>query len=242
MMNPNQAFYSPMATRGERWDVSLCLTWETLGWGRSRVRTRSGRSAAIWWRSSKALKVFKPFWQSPPKGPEWILHLWLPVCSGEPFDSTQPVNYAVSNIICSLVYGSRFQYDDPEFTSLVDRTNRLIQLIGSPSIQVRFRTYSTEHLTVWLQHWCFFSFWQIFNNFPWLGAFIRDKKFLLRSFEANKQQNFRLFARLQETLNPQMCRGFVDSFMVRKQHSEVGIRMSSRPSWVDMSGTAGSHS
>ncbi|XP_035851088.1 cytochrome P450 2K1-like isoform X2 [Sander lucioperca] len=54
---------------------------------------------------------------------------------GEAFDSTQPINYAVSNIICSIVYGSRFEYDDPEFTSLVDRTNRYVQLVGSPSVQ-----------------------------------------------------------------------------------------------------------
>uniref|UniRef100_A0A3B4U5W7 Cytochrome P450 2K1-like n=1 Tax=Seriola dumerili TaxID=41447 RepID=A0A3B4U5W7_SERDU len=40
---------------------------------------------------------------------------------GGAFDMTQPINYAVSNIICSMVYGSRFEYDDPEFTSL--RTN-----------------------------------------------------------------------------------------------------------------------
>lgn len=148
----------------------------------------------------------------------------------------------MSNIICSLVYGSRFQYDDSEFTSLVDRTNRIIQLVGSPSIQVGFRTYNTEHLTVWLQHKWFFSFLQIFNNFPWLGAFIRDKKSLVRSFEANKQQNLRLFARLRETLNPQMCRGFVDSFMVRKQHSEVGMCISIRPCIVDMSCLAVSRS
>lgn len=57
--------------------------------------------------------------------------------SGEPFDTTQPINYAVSNIICSMVYGSRFDYDDPEFTSLVDRTNTMIQIAGSPSIMVR---------------------------------------------------------------------------------------------------------
>lgn len=56
--------------------------------------------------------------------------------SGEPFDTTHPMNYAVSNIICSMVYGSRFEYNDPEFTSLVDRTNRLIQISGSPSIMV----------------------------------------------------------------------------------------------------------
>lgn len=46
------------------------------------------------------------------------------------------MNYAVSNIICSMVYGSRFEYDDPEFTALVDRTNTMIQIAGSPSIMV----------------------------------------------------------------------------------------------------------
>lgn len=63
----------------------------------------------------------------------------LSLFTGEPFDTTQPMNYAVSNIICSIVYGSRFEYDDPQFTSLVDRTNRTIQLVGSPSIQVGFK-------------------------------------------------------------------------------------------------------
>lgn len=58
--------------------------------------------------------------------------------SGQSFDTTQPMNYAVSNIICSMVYGSRFEYDDPEFTSMVDRTNRNFELAGSPSIQVSF--------------------------------------------------------------------------------------------------------
>uniref|UniRef100_A0A8D0CVL4 Cytochrome P450 2K1-like n=1 Tax=Sander lucioperca TaxID=283035 RepID=A0A8D0CVL4_SANLU len=98
---------------------------------------------------------------------------------GEAFDTTQPINYAVSNIICSIVYGSRFEYDDPEFTSLVDRTNRTIQLVGSPSIQV-------------------------YNMFPWIGKW-----------------NLGLFSHLKETLNPQMCRGFVDAFLVRKQNLEV---------------------
>uniref|UniRef100_A0A3Q3IME4 Uncharacterized protein n=1 Tax=Monopterus albus TaxID=43700 RepID=A0A3Q3IME4_MONAL len=37
---------------------------------------------------------------------------------GEAFDTSQPINYAVSNIICSMVYGSRFEYDDPESSFL----------------------------------------------------------------------------------------------------------------------------
>ncbi|TDH00728.1 hypothetical protein EPR50_G00191590 [Perca flavescens] len=115
---------------------------------------------------------------------------------GEAFDSTQPINYAVSNIICSIVYGSRFEYEDPEFTSLVDRTNRIIQLLGSPSVQV-----------------C--------NMFPWIGKWVTVKKEIDATFAANKKQNLRLFSRLKETLNPQMCRGFVDAFLVRKQNLEV---------------------
>ncbi|XP_070704955.1 cytochrome P450 2K1-like isoform X1 [Pempheris klunzingeri] len=114
---------------------------------------------------------------------------------GEAFDTTQPMNYAVSNIICSMVYGSRFEYDDPEFTSLVDRTNRNIQLVGSPSLQV-------------------------YNLFPWIGKWFADKKEFEKSMTANKKQNFRLFSRLKETLNPQMCRGFVDAFLARKQNLE----------------------
>ncbi|XP_040920996.1 cytochrome P450 2K1-like isoform X1 [Toxotes jaculatrix] len=121
---------------------------------------------------------------------------------GEAFDTTQPINYAVSNIICSIVYGSRFEYDDSEFTSLVDRTNRNIQLVGSPSIQV-------------------------YNLFPWIGKWFRERKEIQTLLFANRKQNLRLFSRLKETLNPQMCRGFVDAFLVRKQNlEESGINNS----------------
>ncbi|XP_040920998.1 cytochrome P450 2K1-like isoform X2 [Toxotes jaculatrix] len=120
---------------------------------------------------------------------------------GEAFDTTQPINYAVSNIICSIVYGSRFEYDDSEFTSLVDRTNRNIQLVGSPSIQV-------------------------YNLFPWIGKWFRERKEIQTLLFANRKQNLRLFSRLKETLNPQMCRGFVDAFLVRKQNLETSSSVS----------------
>ncbi|XP_071752464.1 cytochrome P450 2K1-like [Centroberyx gerrardi] len=111
---------------------------------------------------------------------------------GKAFDTTQSVNYAVSNIICSIVYGSRFEYDNPEFTTMVDRANENIRLVGSPSIQV-------------------------YNTFPWLGKWFGNRKRVQNSVIANKNQMTELIGGLQETLNPQMCRGFVDSFLVRKQ-------------------------
>uniref|UniRef100_A0A8C6TLM3 Uncharacterized protein n=1 Tax=Neogobius melanostomus TaxID=47308 RepID=A0A8C6TLM3_9GOBI len=88
---------------------------------------------------------------------------------GKPLDTTQPMNQAVSNIICSMVYGSRFEYDDPKFVALVSDANRIIQIAGSPSVQ-------------------------IYNLFPWLGR-LGDAK-------------------------PQMCRGFVDSFLIRQKKEE----------------------
>ncbi|XP_038582467.1 cytochrome P450 2K1-like [Micropterus salmoides] len=114
---------------------------------------------------------------------------------GEAVDTTGPINYAVSNIICSIVYGSRFEYDDPEFTSMVDRTSRNNQLLGTPSVQV-------------------------YNLFPWIGKWFAGKKEFHKSFAANIKQNLQLFSHLKETLNPQMCRGFVDAFLVHKQNLE----------------------
>uniref|UniRef100_A0A673CEZ4 Uncharacterized protein n=1 Tax=Sphaeramia orbicularis TaxID=375764 RepID=A0A673CEZ4_9TELE len=114
---------------------------------------------------------------------------------GEAFDTTQPINYAVSNIICSLVYGSRFEYDDPEFTYMVDRTDKLIRLLGTPSVQV-------------------------YNIFPWMCKWMANRREVLRIFDTLKQQKKVFFKGLKETFNPQMCRGLVDAFLVRQQQQK----------------------
>uniref|UniRef100_A0A3P9C3I8 Cytochrome P450 2K1-like n=1 Tax=Maylandia zebra TaxID=106582 RepID=A0A3P9C3I8_9CICH len=114
------------------------------------------------------------------------------------FDTNQRLSYAVSNIICSIVYGSRFEYNDPEFTSLVDRMSRGAKLLGSPSVQM-------------------------YNMCPALLSWIGARKELLEMSATSSKQNLGIFSHLKETLNPQMCRGFVDAFLLRKQTLEVGI-------------------
>ncbi|XP_070704106.1 cytochrome P450 2K1-like [Pempheris klunzingeri] len=115
---------------------------------------------------------------------------------GKAFDTYQPVNYAVANIICSSVYGHRFEYDDPEFRDMVDRANKNTQLLGSASVQ-------------------------LYNYFPrlfnWLGA----RKQMMENAFANRRKVAELVEGLQDTLNPQMCRGLVDSFLARKAHLEA---------------------
>ncbi|XP_056309094.1 cytochrome P450 2K1-like isoform X2 [Danio aesculapii] len=64
---------------------------------------------------------------------------------GKPFDTTQPVNYAVSNIISSIVYGSRFEYTDPRFTEMVDRANENVRVGGSFSMMKSGKRHSYFH-------------------------------------------------------------------------------------------------
>uniref|UniRef100_A0A3Q2DC04 Cytochrome P450 2K4-like n=2 Tax=Cyprinodon variegatus TaxID=28743 RepID=A0A3Q2DC04_CYPVA len=119
---------------------------------------------------------------------------------GEAFDMTQHISYAVCNIICSMVYGKRFEYDDVDFKTIVNRTNRLIQMIGSPAIQLS-------------------------NIFPIFGKLIFSARRKLGNiFLANKQHHLMLLNHLRQTLSPKVCRGVVDAFLIRQQqHQESGI-------------------
>ncbi|KAM4713323.1 LOW QUALITY PROTEIN: cytochrome P450 2K1-like [Anableps anableps] len=118
----------------------------------------------------------------------------------EAFNMTQPISYAVANIICSMVYGSRFKYSDSEFKTIVNRTSQGLHLLGTPAIQ-------------------------LYNLFPRIGklVFFARKK-IMDIFAANKRHHMMLLNHLKETLNPDMCRGVADAFLVlHQQHQEAGI-------------------
>ncbi|XP_061083931.1 cytochrome P450 2K1-like isoform X1 [Conger conger] len=115
---------------------------------------------------------------------------------GKPFNTAEPVNYSVSNIICAIMYGFRFDYADPTFQKMVDRANENIRLAGSAEILV-------------------------YNMFPWLrwccGWRLVNRSQILKNTEDNIEEIMGLAQGLKETLNPQDLRGFVDSFLVRQQ-------------------------
>uniref|UniRef100_A0A8C2ITV9 Cytochrome P450, family 2, subfamily k, polypeptide 19 n=1 Tax=Cyprinus carpio TaxID=7962 RepID=A0A8C2ITV9_CYPCA len=122
--------------------------------------------------------------------------------TGKPFDTTQPVNYAVSNIISSIVYGSRFEYTDPQFTEMVDRANEKVRVSGSIPMM-------------------------LYNIFPWLGPFLKNKRIIVDNIVQSRQQMTKLINALQETLNPHERRGFVDSFLIQKQKDEKSSKKDS---------------
>ncbi|XP_029293057.1 cytochrome P450 2K1-like [Cottoperca gobio] len=114
---------------------------------------------------------------------------------GKAFDNAQTINYAASNIISALMFGKRFDYKDPDFKAMVEKDHEVIRLTGTASIL-------------------------IYNTFPWLGPFLKNWRDLMKHTEASRQETRNIIADLKETLNPEMCRCFVDAFLTHKLNLE----------------------
>ncbi|CAI5675469.1 unnamed protein product [Oreochromis niloticus] len=114
---------------------------------------------------------------------------------GEPFDTALPINYATANIIFSVVYGCRFDYNDLIFTKMVKRANHLTCVTGSAIVQ-------------------------LYNMFPRLFRWIKNRQVVLKNVETTIRDVKYLITYLKETLDPDTCQGFVDCFLIWKQKEE----------------------
>ncbi|XP_010786443.1 cytochrome P450 2K1-like [Notothenia coriiceps] len=110
---------------------------------------------------------------------------------GEAFDNAHTMNYAASNIISALMFGKRFEYKDPEIKAMLERNHEVTRLTGTASLL-------------------------IYNAFPWLGPCIKNWRDLMKLVEDSMKETRSMIADLKETLNPDMCRCFVDAFLTRK--------------------------
>ena len=56
-----------------------------------------------------------------------------------PYDITDVIMMATCNIICAVVKGQRYDYDDPEFKECLDMSRNLMKLIGTNNPVFVFR-------------------------------------------------------------------------------------------------------
>ena len=54
--------------------------------------------------------------------------------NGQPHDITKEIRLAVMNVICALVFGSRYELDDPEFTKFMEITNGIASVVATGSV------------------------------------------------------------------------------------------------------------
>ncbi|XP_019734813.1 cytochrome P450 2K1-like [Hippocampus comes] len=114
---------------------------------------------------------------------------------GEAFDNAKIMTFAASNIISAIMFGKRFEYEDKVFQDMVERDLESNLLAGSAAVT-------------------------LYNFFPWLGPYLKAWRDLMRNMDINKQHTRNIIAKLKETLNPDICRGFVDVFCTRMKNLE----------------------
>ncbi|XP_015283838.1 PREDICTED: cytochrome P450 2K4-like [Gekko japonicus] len=111
---------------------------------------------------------------------------------GKPFENTAIMNAAVANIIVSILFGKRFEYEDPMFLRLLSLFSESDQLLGSPSVLLHIM-------------------------FPALGFLFGGSKIIMKN--KTEVQDFiqtAFLERLQE-LDANDQRTFIDSFLIRQQ-------------------------
>ncbi|XP_068440342.1 cytochrome P450 2F3-like [Clinocottus analis] len=108
-----------------------------------------------------------------------------------PFDSTFLLSRTVSNVICCLVFGERFGYEDKKFLHLLSIISDMLKFLSSP-------------------------IGQLYNIFPWLmerlpgpqhACFAKGQK-LIEFIDMKIQEH-------KETLDPNAPRDFIDCFLIR---------------------------
>uniref|UniRef100_A0A8D0HH92 Cytochrome P450 family 2 subfamily AH member 13 n=1 Tax=Sphenodon punctatus TaxID=8508 RepID=A0A8D0HH92_SPHPU len=112
---------------------------------------------------------------------------------GKPFDPTFFLSCAGSNIICTLVFGDRFEYTDKKFLTLLDLINSNWKLMSSTWGQLLF-TFPKIMRHVPGPHRL------IYKNYLKLAEFVRER------IEMNR-----------ETLDSNHMRDFIDCFLIKLQ-------------------------
>ncbi|KAI5941173.1 Cytochrome P450 2C8 [Manis javanica] len=114
---------------------------------------------------------------------------------GKPFEVKTIMNASVANVIVSVLFGKRFDYQDTQFLRLLSLIGENVKLIGSPRIV-------------------------LFNMFPVLGFLLKSHKTVLR----NRDELFSFirmtFLDHRHKLDKNDLRSFIDAFLVRQEEEK----------------------
>ncbi|XP_017574204.1 cytochrome P450 2B4-like [Pygocentrus nattereri] len=102
---------------------------------------------------------------------------------------------AVSNIICSIIFGDRFDYDNRSFATLLDILNRNIQLAGS-------------------------YLGQIFNLVPFIKHFPGPHQEMWKNASALRKFILEIVEEHKKTLDPDNPRDFIDAYLIEMTKQE----------------------
>ncbi|NP_001296914.1 cytochrome P450 2J6-like [Fundulus heteroclitus] len=124
---------------------------------------------------------------------------------GKPFNGQALINNAVSNIICCLVFGNRYEYNDKQYQTILQYFNEAVRLQGDLSVQIY---NSIPGLMRWLPG----SHKKIFMILQKLVDFVEIR-----------------IKEHRENLDPSSPRDYIDSFLIEmgeKEDKDSGFELS----------------
>ncbi|OCT68028.1 hypothetical protein XELAEV_18039324mg [Xenopus laevis] len=163
-----------IASNGERWKqlrrFSL-ITLRNFGMGKRSIEERIQEEARFLAKEFKNTK-------------------------GQPVDPTFYFSKAVSNVICSIVFGDRFEYEDKEYLRLLDFLNQTFRGVSS----------------VW---------GQLYNIFPKvMGKLPGPHNTIFQSVDVIHEFIKKRINMHKETLDPSSPRDFLDCFLIKMQQEK----------------------
>ncbi|XP_063790610.1 cytochrome P450 2K1-like [Pseudophryne corroboree] len=113
----------------------------------------------------------------------------------KPFDATIILNSAVSNIICSIIFGKRFEYGDRTFIKLIELTAENAHLIGAPKLM-------------------------LYNYFPLIGSLLGVHKKLQKNTEDLINFALEFIQMRRREFDENDIAGYIDAYL-KKQKQEL---------------------
>ncbi|XP_034288430.1 cytochrome P450 2K6-like isoform X2 [Pantherophis guttatus] len=118
---------------------------------------------------------------------------------GKPFDVTTILTAAVSNIIVSILFGERYEYEDTKFIKLVKINSENIRLSGSPAIL-------------------------LYNLFPKLGFLLTTPKLMIKNQKELHDFTQIILKEYSQDLDENDQRNLIKSFLLRQREENMNIK------------------
>ncbi|XP_051718048.1 cytochrome P450 2M1-like [Ctenopharyngodon idella] len=166
--------YGVLSTSGHRWKemrkFSL-MTLKNFGMGRRSIEERVREEA------------------------EYLVEM-IKKCEGSAFSPADMLSNAVANVICSIVFGHRFEFEDPQFKFLLRTVNTYFAILSSP-------------------------FGQLYNIFPRLVSLLPGKHHqLFKDLKEAREYCMREAQARMNNVDPSCPQDFIEAFVLKMKEEK----------------------
>ncbi|XP_073492923.1 cytochrome P450 2K1-like [Aquarana catesbeiana] len=116
--------------------------------------------------------------------------------NGEPFDTDVIMTCAVSNVICSIIFGERFDYNDPVFKNLVRIMDENTKLLGSHKVM-------------------------LYNFFPRIATLLGAHRQTVQNYDELIEYILKRIKHQRQVFDTNAISGFIDAYLLKQEQESA---------------------